>query len=198
MAFRLGVAVPSGVATGASNDDLARRYAWQLPLVLDVGARFARSFFVGAYLGGAIGSTGSDERVDAACDDDDENGQNDIACTTTSGRVGLEVFYSFLPDEDLNPWVGYGIGFEVASASISDRYRGLKESVTSTGVTYADLSVGFDLRKKVGVGPFIDMALGQFNTTTTDFGARGRYKYSIDDRALHAWITLGIRLVINP
>ena len=198
MAFRLGVTAPFGSASGAANDELARRYAWQLPLVVDIGGRFARSWFVGAYLGGGIGSTGSDERVDAACEDDDENGQNDIACNALSGRIGLEAFYSFLPDENLNPWIGYGVGFEVASASISDRSRGLKETVTSTGVTFADLTIGFDLRKKVGIGPFIDVALGRFNNTTTDFGARGSYKYAIDDRALHGWITLGVRLVINP
>ena len=198
MAFRLGVQAPFGDATGEANDALSRRYAWQIPLVLDIGARFARSFFVGAYLGGGIGSTGDDVRIDAACVDDDENGNNDIVCSATSGRVGIELLYSFQPDQTLNPWIGYGIGFEVASASLTDHYRGLEESVTSTGVTFADISLGFDYRKKIGVGPFVDLALGQFNTTTTDLGARGKYKYSIDDTALHAWLMFGLRMVINP
>src|SRR6185369_15606724 len=185
LAFRTGVMLPFGDASGAPNDSLGRRYAWEIPLVIDLGARFARSFFVGAYLGGALGSTGSDARVEAACIDDDENGRNDIACTVTTGRIVIEALYSFQPDQSLNPWVGYGIGFEVASASLTDRYRGLDESVTSTGITYADLSVGFDFRKKIGIGPFIDMALGQFNNTTTDLGARGRYKSKIDEHAIH-------------
>ncbi|HWP09494.1 MAG TPA: hypothetical protein VNN72_27325 [Polyangiaceae bacterium] len=189
---------PFGDASGAPNDELARRYAWQIPLVIDVGGRFARSFFVGAYVGGALGSTGSDERIDAACVDDDENGHNDIACTSTSGRIGLEVAYSLQPDDSLNPWIGYGIGFEVASASMRDDYRGLTESVTSTGVTFADITVGLDFRKKIGIGPFFDVALGQFNNTTTDLGSRGRYKYKIEDRALHGWLTVGLRLVVNP
>jgi hypothetical protein len=198
MAFRTGVTAPFGDASGAAGDTLARRYAWQIPFVIDLGARFARSFFVGAYIGGALGSTGSDERIDAACVDDDENGRNDIACTSTSGRIGLEASYSFQPDDSLNPWIGYGIGFEVASASIRDDYHGVTESVTSTGVTYADIAVGLDFRKKVGIGPFFDVALGQFNNTTTDLGSRGTYKYKIEDKALHGWLTIGLRLVVNP
>ena len=198
LAFRTGVTAPFGTASGAANDSLAHRYAWQIPLVIDIGARFSRSFFLGAYLGGALGSTGSDERVDAACIDDDENGRNDIACTSTSGRIGLEVLYSFQPDDSLNPWIGYGIGFEVASASIRDDYHGLTETVTSTGFTFADISAGLDFRKRVGVGPFVDVALGQFNNTTTDLGARGAYKYNIEDHAVHGWLTIGLRLVVNP
>src|SRR5678815_1099950 len=147
--------------------------------------RFARSYFVGFYIGGALGSTGSDEHIDAACVDDDENGQNDIACTSTSGRIGIEAMYSFQPDDSLNPWIGYGLGFEVASASIRDNYRGYTESVTSTGITYADIAVGLDFRKKVGIGPFFDIALGQFNNTKTDLGSRGKFSYKIDDHAIH-------------
>lgn len=198
MAFRLGFQAPLGDATGEQNDALSRRYAWQVPLVLDIGARFARSFFVGAYLGAGIGATGDDAGVDAACVDDDENGNNDIVCSASTARLGLEVLYSFQPDQALNPWIGYGIGFEVASASINDRYKALEETVTSTGVTFADITVGLDLRKKIGVGPFLDFALGQFNTTTTDLGSRGKYKYSIENKALHAWLMFGLRMVINP
>jgi len=198
IAFRTGVMFPFGDATNAPGDSLSRRYAWQIPLVIDVGGRFARSFFLGAYLGFGVGTTGSDARVDAACTDDDDNGENDIVCSAASARIGLEMQYAFAPDEHFNPWVGYGIGFEVSSASITDRYRGLEESDSSTGLTYAQLSAGFDLRQKIGFGPFLEAALGQFNNTTTDLGARGKFKSSIEDRALHAWVTLGVRLVVNP
>jgi hypothetical protein len=189
---------PLGEASGAAADDLSRRYAWQIPFLLDVGGRFARSFFVGGYLGFGIGSTGSDARVDAACNDDDDNGKNDIACSAASFRIGVELEYSFAPDQRLNPWIGYGIGFEGASASIKDDYAGLDESDSSTGITFADFKAGFDLRHKVGFGPFIDLALGQYRQTTTDLGGRGKYRYTIEERALHAWLTLGLRFVVNP
>jgi len=189
---------PFGKASGEPNDELARRYAWQIPMVVDIGARFARSFFVGAFVGFGFGATGSDSRVEAACIDDDDNGQNEIACSAVSVRLGIEGLYSFLPDESLNPWVGYGIGYEGAVAELTDRYRGLEENVSSSGFTYADISVGFDLRKKLGVGPFIDVALGQFNRTVTDLGDRGTYKSKIENQALHGWLTLGFRFVVNP
>lgn len=124
IAFRTGAMFPAGNASGAPSDSLARRYAWQLPLVLDIGGRFAHSFFLGAYLGLGIGSTGSDSRVDAACTDDDDNGRNDIVCSAASFRVGVEMQYSFAPDAHVNPWLGYGLGFESAHASISDHYKG--------------------------------------------------------------------------
>jgi hypothetical protein len=190
--------LPFGDASGRANDTLARRYAWQIPLVIDVGGRFARSFFLGAYLGFGVGTTGSDLRVDAACTDDDDNGENDIVCSAASARIGLEMQYAFAPDQRYNPWVGYGIGFEVASASITDHYRALEETDTSTGVTFAQLSVGLDIRQKIGIGPFLEVALGQFNHTTTDLGERGSFKSTIEDRALHAWVMLGGRMVINP
>jgi hypothetical protein len=198
IAFRTGAMFPLGAASGASGDSLARRYAWQIPIVVDIGGRFARSFFLGGYVGFGLGSTGNDPRVDAACSDDDANGHNDMVCSAASFRLGIEMQYSFQPDEALNPWVGYGLGFEGASATIKDKYLGLEESDSSGGVTYAAFSAGLDVRQKVGLGPFLDVALGQFNQTTTDLGARGKFKYTIEDRTLHVWLTLGIRVVINP
>jgi hypothetical protein len=189
---------PFGNASGAATDELSRRYAWQIPFLVDVGARFARSFFLGGYLGFGIGSTGRDARVDGACDDNDENGRNDIACSAASFRIGLELQYSFAPSERINPWIGYGIGFEGASASIKDDYRGYDESDSSAGITYADFTAGFDLRHKVGFGPFIDAAFGQYRQTTTDLGERGKYHYTIENHALHVWLTLGLRFVVNP
>jgi hypothetical protein len=198
VAFRTGLLFPFGKASGAPEDSLGRRYAWQIPIVIDLGGRFARSFFLGGYFGFGVGATGADERVDAACNDDDENGQNDIVCAAASFRLGLEMQYSFLPDQHYNPWVGYGIGIEGSSASLDDKYRNLEESVTSSGVTYAQLSAGLDIRQKVGFGPFLEVALGQFNRTTTDLGSRGKYEYKIDNRALHAWVMFGVRIVVNP
>jgi hypothetical protein len=198
IAFRTGMAFPFGQASGAPDDELGRRYGWQIPLLIDVGGRFERSFFLGGYFGLGLGSTGKDTRVDRACSDDDQNSKNDIVCTSVSFRLGIEFQYAFAPEAHLNPWIGYGLGLEGASATITDDISGYKETVSSSGVTYAQFSAGFDLRKKVGFGPFIDVAFGQYGQTTTDLGKGGKFKYSIEQRALHAWLTLGIRMVINP
>jgi opacity protein-like surface antigen len=196
-AFRTGLTFPYGDATDQAGDALGTRYAWQIPLVIDLGARFAQNYFVGAYFGIGFGSTGSHPRLEAACRDDDDDGTNDITCNVVSLRAGLEGSYSFQPADSFNPWIGYGIGYESTTATYTDHERGYKETVTSGGVTWAQLSVGFDLRKSIGVGPFLEVAIGEFNKTTTEIEA-DKYSLSIPDRALHAWIMLGLRFVVNP
>jgi hypothetical protein len=196
-AFRTGLLVPFGDASGQSGDSLGRRYAWQIPFAIDLGGRFAESFFAGVYFGFGFGSTGSDPRLELACDDDDEDGENDIVCSVWTLRAGIEGNYSFLPGGHANPWVGYGIGYETSIASYTDRERGYSETVTSSGITWAQLSAGIDFRKGVGIGPFVEVAIGEFRKTTTEIGDE-RFRLPMDDRALHAWIMLGGRLVTNP
>jgi hypothetical protein len=195
--FRSGVAIPMGGATGAPQDSLGSRYAWQIPIVVDLGFRFARSFFAGGYAGVGFGSTGSDTKLEAACRDDDDDLENDIVCSAIALRAGLELQYSFQPGERLNPWIGYGFGFESASATLSDYEHGYQETVLSSGFTYAQLSAGFDARYAVGVGPFVEAAVGEFTRTRTDAGDNVT-RVPIEDPALHVWLTLGLRLVVNP
>jgi hypothetical protein len=189
--------VPFGEASGEGSDSLGRRYAWQIPFAVDLGARFAESFFAGVNLGFGFGSTGSDGQLEAACDDDDNDGENDIVCSVWTLRAGLEGNYSFSPGRNVNPWVGYGIGYEATIASYTDREQGYSETVTSSGITWAQLSAGIDFRKAVGIGPFLEVAIGEFRKTTTEIGDE-TYRLPMNDRALHAWIMLGGRLVTNP
>jgi len=193
----LGVVFPMGHASDEGIDSLGGRYAWQLPIVLDLGARFLESYFAGVYLGIGFGSTGSDARLEAACTDDDVDGVNDITCNVVSLRAGIEASYSFMPGEKMNPWLGYGFGYETTTATYTDNERGYKESVTSSGLTFAQLAFGLDMRRSIGVGPFVEAAIGQFNDTTTEIGDE-RYEVDIDDKAIHAWVMLGLRLVVNP
>lgn len=197
-AFRTGLLLPIGDATSRPNDTLASRYAWQLPIAVDLGMRFAENFFVGGYLGIGFGSTGSDARLERACSDDDDDLDDDIVCAAVTLRAGVQVQYSFRPDERLNPWVGYGFGFEAATAKLSDHTRGYEETVTSSGLTYAQLSTGFDMRHAVGFGPFLEASVGSFRRVTTDSGDSLTTSRPIDDPALHVWLMLGVRLVVNP
>jgi hypothetical protein len=198
LALRTGAQFPMGDATGAPGDALSRRYAWQWPLAIDIGAKILPELFVGGYFGFAVGSTGSDSRLEADCDDDDENFENEISCNAASLKVGLEAHYSFSPSGRLNPWIGYGIGYESASAWLSDTENGYDETVRANGFTYAELSVGFDMRYRVGFGPYASAAIGGYTTTVTEIGGEKVHDGPIDDQALHAWINLGLRFVVNP
>ena len=144
VAFRSGVLVPMGNATAAPSDSLGSRYAWQVPIVVDLGAKIIDPLFVGAYLGAGFGSTGSHSELEAVCDDDDEDFENDISCSAYTLRAGLEAIYGFQPGERVNPWIGYGFGIEAAHATLTDDQRGYSETVSMRGFTYAQLSAGLD------------------------------------------------------
>lgn len=197
-AFRTGFSFPMGDASNVSADTLGRRYAWQVPVAIDLGAKITRSVFVGGYLHLGFGSEGSDSEVSGFCDDNDSNLENDVSCSVVTIRLGLEGHYQFQPAGRVNPWVGYGIGFESAVQSLTDRQHGYSESNTSSGFTYAQLSGGFDLRSAVGIGPFGELALGQFTKGTTEQNGRKVFSGGIDDPAWHAWLTIGLRLVVRP
>lgn len=198
MALRTGVQLPMGDATGESGDSFARRYAWQWPVAIDLGAKLMPELFVGAYFGFGVGSTGSDTRLEADCDDDDEDLENEISCNAASLKLGLEAHYFFSPSSRMTPWIGYGFGYESASAWLSDRENGYDETVRMNGFTYAEISFGLDLRYRVGFGPYASAAIGGFTRTTTEIGGKKVYEGPVDDQALHAWINLGVRFVVNP
>lgn len=198
MAVRSGFSFPFGNATGNSADTLGRRYAWQVPVAVELGAKPLRSLFIGLYLQLGFGGEGSDHEVTAYCDDNDENFSNDVSCSVLTARIGLLMNYQLAPDKVINPWVGYGIGFESATQSINDKQHRYTESTTASGITYAQLAGGVDFRGDVGVGPYAEVALGSFWRTSTEQYGRKVYSGSIDDRALHAWVTLGVRFVVRP
>ncbi|NLE85499.1 MAG: hypothetical protein GX607_03780 [Myxococcales bacterium] len=189
---------PAGRASGAPGDHLATRYSWQVPLTVDLGYKPIPQLYLGAYFGFSLGAEGNQAQVESWCVDDDNDLENDIACSSHTLRAGLAVQYHLAPGAHWNPWVGYGIGVEAASQSISDRPRGRSESTTSRGVTFAALSAGADLRHVLGFGPYGQVAIGRFNSTRTEINDVERFDGSIDDRALHYWLELGLRMVLRP
>ena len=194
--FRTGVSIPGGRATGDPGDKLARRYAWQIPFAVDLGAKVTRSIFIGGYLQLGFGAEGSDARVEDLCDDDDRDFENDVSCSAVSVRLGLEAQYHFEPASTMNPWLGYGIGFEAGSQSLNDS-TGYNEMNTASGITWAQLSGGLDFRNAVGFGPYAELAFGRYMQTRTRVEDT-ESTTSIDDRAWHVWATLGLRLVVRP
>ncbi|MFZ5889498.1 MAG: hypothetical protein ACOY0T_00365 [Myxococcota bacterium] len=198
MALRTGFSFPMGDATGIASDTLGRRYAWQVPVAIDLGAKITRSIFIGTYFQLGFGAEGSDTEVTALCDDNDSDLSNDVSCSVLTARLGLLANYQFAPDRTVNPWLGYGIGFESATQSLNDREHGYSESNTASGFTYAQLAGGIDFRGAVGGGPYVELALGEFTRNRTSQYGRTASSGSIDDRALHAWLTLGVRFVVRP
>ena len=111
-----------------------------------------------------------------------------VTCSGSQLRFGLDAHYMFMPDKAFDPWIGVGVGYESLHLT-----RGGDQTVSSfsyTGYELAHLSLGADILivrhagpGKVGVGPVIDFALGQF----TGHGPPITYK------ALHEWLAFGLR-----
>jgi hypothetical protein len=181
MALRTGVAIPMGMAYSrnatvpvvpagaASLGDVA---GLQVPFILDIGGKPERHIFVGGYLGFGVGSSAG--AFSTACS----------SCGATTKIIGAEVYYSILPDDRVNPWIGYGLGYSWLSAG-----SGAPE-IDLHGFDLARLTFGVDFRlsRTIGLGPYIDYTVGVYTYANGD----------IHERAVHEWLTIGPRFVLLP
>jgi hypothetical protein len=188
MAFQPGYSLPFGRVSGAPSSDMTDFFNGEVDVVpIVVGWKFTPSLFVGAFgdigLGGTAGGTALECRAAQA------------TCTSAMVRFGIDVAFSFLPANALNPWIGYGVGVETANFSRSDG-----SDVGYTGWAYANVSGGIDWRAApgVGVGPFVDVELGRYDQQDlTDSNGHSTFS-DVSHKTVHGWVTIGVRLVIMP
>jgi hypothetical protein len=107
--------------------------------------------------------------------------------------------YTFTPAESISGWVGYGLGITTASQTISDAGR-YSETSTANGLELARLTGGLDFRasRGFGLGPFALVSLGRYTHQKTEINNVVTNSSSIDNPALHAWVSVGLRMVIFP
>ncbi len=192
------VLFPVGAATSAANDSLSARYAWQwMPLEVGLGAKVIDPLYLGAYLNFAYGLEGSDLRTEARCDQDSDV-VDDVSCSATSVRLGVEARYTFTPAERMSGWVGYGFGYTFGSQTISDTGR-YTETSTAQGLELARLTGGLDFRVKrgFGLGPFALVSIGRYTRERTTIN-NVVSSSDIADPAVHAWLSVGLRMVVFP
>jgi len=200
LALRTGAAVPFGKAT---NDlDLSDFSSVQVPFLVDIGGKPLPWLFLAGYVGfafgGAAGTTADFcEAVDAGC-------------AGFGWRVGAEAHYQFIPGGKVNPWVGYGIGYEAVGLgmaeedALDDDDEVEEDEVAASalaGYEFAHIMGGADFRlnKVVGLGPFVDVSFGRYTKVGFAHGDETRHDDIKDsDEATHGWVTLGIRVVFFP
>jgi hypothetical protein len=190
---------PFGSATGGRDDTLSSRYAWQWqPLELGLGAKVIDELYIGGYFNVGVGSEGSDLATAARCDAGND-AVDDVSCSAVSVRVGIEGRYYFTPAEPMTGWLGYGFGYTVGSQTISDVGQ-YSETSTATGIELARLSGGLDFRLKrgVGLGPYAMVSIGRYTRQHTEIRNVDTSSGSIADQGVHAWIGVGLRMVIFP
>jgi len=98
----------------------------------------------------------------------------------------------FIPDGEVNPWVGYGIGYEAVGFGMVFASQGF--ATTLAGYEFAHVMGGADFRmnRVFGLGPFVDVSFGRY----TDRDSADE----LDDgeQATHGWATFGIRVAFFP
>jgi hypothetical protein len=189
MALRTGLGLPFGNTSGAPDDGYSRLVSTQVPLMLDIGGKLNPHVFLGAYLGLGFGGAGSG--LESECK------LASATCVHASFRVGAQVQYNVAPAAKVNPWVGYGIGIESSGAGAQTSTRETTAAVA--GFELARLMAGVDFRMAsgIGVGPFMDFTLGRYATATVNDGSSTQ-TFDIQDKAMHSWLTLGVRFVLFP
>jgi hypothetical protein len=191
LALRTGYAIPLGSFDDEPGADMSKIYSGQVPFIVDIGGKIGKYVFLGGYLGLGIGGTG--DLLSPACD------LSGASCATATFRTGIEVEYNFLPDRLANPWVGYGIGYESSAAGISVPGQS-DRSFSGQGIEFAHLLGGVDFRlgRVFGIGPFVDFSVGEYFHAHIDVGNSTALDGSIDQTAIHEWLTFGVRGVFFP
>lgn len=192
MDIRTGYAIPGGdIANNVNTNQGAKLsdYAGgQVPLLVDIGAKVIPMLFVGGYFGFGFG--GPSGQMETLCNSDGGS------CLAVSVHLGVEAQVHFIPEGEVNPWLGYGIGYESLAFSHSGGSSSDDDDTLSvSGWEYAHFMGGVDFRlsRVVGLGPFVDYSLGEYKTAEV-----GSVSQDIPSTAMHSWLTLGVRVVFFP
>jgi hypothetical protein len=191
LSLRTGVAVPLGEVD--KGDSISDTFTPQVPIIADIGVKVIPQLFLGGYVGISAGGVG--DVIKKACD------RVGVDCLAVGFRIGIEGQLHIAPDARWNPWVGYGIGYEIAGASGSK--AGNKLSAALGGVEFAHFMGGVDYRisRVVGIGPYADFALGQYSIASleaTSGGSTTKTDGDIKDKSLHEWLLIGVKITFFP
>jgi len=178
MDIRTGYSVPLGkVQKDLKMSDV---FSGQVPIMVDIGGKPIPELFIGGYLGLGFGSTGGKE-------------DNCPSCAAVGLHLGVQAQYHILPAGQVNPWIGYGLGFESAALANDNA------SIGWGGFQFARFMGGADFRidRVFGVGPFVDLSMGTYTKMSIESGNLTS-KEDVTDTAMHQWLTFGVRFVFFP
>ena len=175
--LRAGYSLPMGDAV--KDGKLSDGVSGAIPLQLDLGYMVTPNIMVGLYGSYAIVMLASKQKdlCDAA----------KVDCSASQIRVGLQGQYHLSPGQSLDPWFGLGFGLEMLDQKAGDTKSGV------SGFEFVNIMAGADFAatESIAVGPFVNFSVGQYSKTTGDNGA------DIKDKAMHQWLTLGIKGTIG-
>jgi hypothetical protein len=193
--LRVGYAVPLGQAVGGDDDDndLDRAIAGAIPIWADLGYRVIPELFVGLYGQYGFGFIG-DELGDG-CDSSDQ-----VDCSASTLRLGLQLHYHPVPESVANPWVGLGFGYEWLTFGIEGGDS--KVSFTAHGFELLNLQAGLDFKvtDNFYLGPALSFSFGQYSRISADCSGDAECSDNpdIEEKAIHEWLMLAVRGAYAP
>lgn len=186
LGLRAAYALPFGGA--ADGTDLRDLTTGAVPAQLDLAWRFDERWSAGAYFAWGPTFVASAARAQLRA-----QGARDVSGHFEQ-RLGVQAVYTSRPISGFSPWVGLSAGVEwtrYADAKLAD---GRELEVGVRGLE-AGLQLGADVPvgRSFTVGPFAAFTLGQYRTRLDWTEDAGDASSSIDDRAVHGWVQLGVK-----
>lgn len=166
LGLRLGYAVAEGDIVKDVN---ARKFATgQVPIGVDAGYLVTPHILVGLY--GQYGIV--------------QPGEFCLQCTGRDLRFGVQGQYHMLPQAAVDPWFGLGTGYETLT------FSNASGDYTVRGFEFLNLQGGadFKLARAMSMGPFLSATLSEYSHE-----AYANHDGAIGGKALHTWLTLGVR-----
>ncbi len=182
LAFRTGVASPGGDA--AEGLPMADLFGEQVTLGVELGVRSTPHLHVGFFAEGGVGQAGRVSGCLAgSCDS-----------SSASGRLGVGLRWHLAPYAPIDPWFGYGVAVSGATVSGDDAYGSF--SRTLTGVEYAKVSAGVDLKlsRRAALGVYAEWTSGVFTSMEDREDGAVVDSGRLAGTTTHRWFTVGPRL----
>lgn len=173
LGLRLGYGIPMGSL--AEDADLSDQVSGMVPLWVDAGYMVTPNVMLGAYFQYGFGFAGD------AC-------PTGADCSVSDIRFGVQGQYHISPGQSTQPWVGLGVGYEIASSTAEA--GGLELSTSVKGFEFLNLQGGADFKvaDAMVVGPFASFSLGQFSSVSIEDESE-----DIEETAMHQWLVIGAK-----
>jgi len=160
---------------------MSKYYGGLLPLWLDVGYRLNRNVLIGAYFQYGFFFVSS-----SFCRPPLES------CSGHDIRTGAQAHFHLRPEASVDPWLGAGLGYEVATLTANGSENSASRANGGFEFFHAEFGIDFPT-DRFRFGPFISASFGEYRTESIQNPAGPSRMYEIPSTGTHAFILLGGR-----
>lgn len=185
---RLGVALPSGDL--ANKVPASDNVSMMVPFGVGAGVRWPSGTYLGAYFSYGILAM---KHGGVACP------AGWTRCTGHDVRLGAEMLFHLRSRKPVDPWFGFGFGYEWLTyhASLAQSAGELTDTVTIEGYEYLNLQLGIDfaLRKALTLGPVLTFTFASYGDLTAERTGSATSPSTSQGIAsgFHTWVFVGAR-----